>query len=388
MVESSIVEKRPSSPLEKLEVLHTGEEAFQEIMRCLRQARKNVEIRCFVWRDDFTGNMAAREFLDAADRGVQITIHKDRVGAIYEHFDPNMHSFLHKKLSLGDRMKLEFLCFVYDHGRPRAQGFNPLAQRICDHPNITIRHDEKLHSHSKVFVFDDETLFIGGMGIGDDFRSEWVDMMVQLNDRRLVRRYRERLEGGLSRELERPVDFLVNARHGDGSRSFHVLETRLEAMGSVRESLVMEMAYLGDRRITDGLVELVGRGVEVTLLVSAQANILNDLNLWTFDSLLKETGSPKNLRLYLHPRMVHTKLMIFDGRLVQIGSTNCTALSHDAFEETDLWVEDPDLARHLTGLVEDHAEVARRVTGRSPFDPVYGILEWLFQKSGWYDKKH
>jgi cardiolipin synthase len=373
--------------VESLKILHTGEQAFREIMECLARAERDVEIRCFVWRDDATGNMAAREFLKAADRGIKITIYKDRVGSIYEHFDPNMHSFLHKELSLGDRFKLEFLCYVYYHGRPRLQGFNPLAQQVVCHPNITVLHEDKLHSHSKVFVFDDRTLFIGGMGIGDDFRSQWVDMMVRVEDAELVERYRQRLRGGLEAALEPPVDFLVNAWHNDGSQSFHVLETRLAAMQKLQKSLKMEMAYLGDKRINEALVALVERGIEVTLLISSQANILNDLNLWTLDYLLRRTGNPPHLRLFLHPRMVHTKLMIFDETIVQIGSTNCTALSHDAFEETDLWVQDSDLAAQFSTLVEQHALEARRIRGHSPFDPVYGILEWLFQQSGWYQKR-
>lgn len=378
------VETKPGNPSIDVGIFKIGEDAFQELQSALDESRDSYEMRCFVWRDDETGNAAARKLLEAADRGVKITIHKDVMGAMYEHFDPNMHSFFHKKLGIGDYLKLKGLCWAYSHGPPKKQHPNPLADAMEEHPNIHLYHRKKLHSHSKIFIFDEKVLFIGGMGIGNDFRSEWVDLLVRIDSKEVVKRYHERLQGIAPEELAPPLDFLLNVNTPDGKRHYRVLEKRLETLNTVKKSLTMEMAYLGDTRITEPVISLINRGVEVTILTTAHANILNDYNLKVLDEILKRTGSPSNLRIFLHPKMVHTKLMVFDGLQAQLGSTNCTALSHDTFEETDLWIQDPSLSKTLEEIVFNHAKHCDRVEDACPYDPVYARVECSLQKAGWY----
>lgn len=383
MIEMNVEIGEDRSPVE-VAIAKKGEVAFQDLKRALKEARESFLMRCFVWRDDETGNTAAKEVLAAADRGLDITIHKDLMGAMYEHFDPNMHSFFHKKLGFGDKMKLIGLCWAYGHGRPKKQLSNPLAQKMEEHPNIKLHHKKKLHSHSKVFIFDKRVLYIGGMGVGNDFRTEWVDMLVRIDSKEVVQRYHARLAGTAPRELLAPLDFLVNVYTENGRRDYLVLEKRQEMFRKTKKSLTVEMAYLGDPRITDPIVELVKKGVKVTLIITSHANILGDLNLWTLDGILKRTGAPPNLRVFLHPKMVHTKLMVFDGKVAQLGSTNCTALSHDTFEETDLWIQDPALARTLEEIVFEHTADCDEKIGECPFDPIYASVERSLQKAGWY----
>jgi cardiolipin synthase len=365
------------APPGELTLLATGEDAFQEMLTCLAAARKSLFMRSFVWRDDETGNLFARRILEAADRGVQIVIHKDLMGAIYEHFDENKRSFFHETIDFKARAKVEFLCFVYFRGRPIPQTPNPLARRIVEHPGITIRHDRRLYDHSKVLIFDDETMIVGGMGIGNEFRAKWLDLMVRLNGRHHVERYRKRIDGKLPPEPSRPVGFLVNCWHRDGRRSFAILERRLKAIAETRDHLAMEMAYLGDARITEALTDLVQRGVKFTLILSSRTNIVHDLNMWVMNDLFRRTGGSDRLRVFLHPRMVHTKLMVYDDVTVQVGSTNCTWLSHDGYGETDLWVEDPDFARQLMAVINRHAAESIQVRNTVPTSRLYVSVEWF-----------
>src|SRR5436309_2995915 len=81
-----------------LRVLGSGDVAFQAILERIRNAEKSVEIRAFLWRDDETGNLAAEAVLAAADRGAQVTIHKDKIAAVYEYTGGNKQSFFHKRV--------------------------------------------------------------------------------------------------------------------------------------------------------------------------------------------------------------------------------------------------------------------------------------------------
>jgi phosphatidylserine/phosphatidylglycerophosphate/cardiolipin synthase-like enzyme len=88
-------------------------------------------------------------------------------------------------------------------------------------------------------------------------------------------------------------------------------------------------------------------------LTAARANVLGDLNLATCAELLRRTGSPANLRIVLHPRMVHGKAMVGDGEWVDLGSTNFTTLSHASYEELDLFLRDAHFAAQVEQAIEN-----------------------------------
>jgi phosphatidylserine/phosphatidylglycerophosphate/cardiolipin synthase-like enzyme len=85
--------------------------------------------------------------------------------------------------------------------------------------------------------------------------------------------------------------------------------------------------------------------------------VLRDLNLATCDEILRRTGSPDNLRIVFHPRMVHGKAMVGDGQWVDIGSTNFTSLSHRGYEEVDLYCRDVDLAAEVERAIEEEIQI-------------------------------
>ncbi len=362
-----------------IKILDHGQEAFDHIFHRIDCARKSIQVGCFVWRDDETGRLTARHLLSAADRGVSVQIRKDAMGAIYEYFDPNMLSFFHKKLSLSDRARVEGLCAVYGHGSPRKQRPSPLAQALAAHPNIELHTNEKIYDHSKVFVFDEETIIVGGMGMGDDFRSRWVDFMVELDHPRYVERFRAHRLGPRPVDWDDAIDFVVNVFLPGGGKRFDVLPTRLAAISAARRSIIMEMAYLGDSRITDALVSALDRGLRVELLVSGRANIQHDLNLRTIAELFRRTRYPELFHPYLHPRMLHSKLMIFDEAQAQIGSTNCTTVSHDGFEETDVWIRHRPTVRRLVDVVRRHQAQSRFLTSPPLYSSLYAAIEKRLQ---------
>ncbi len=362
-----------------IRILDTGHKAFEQILGRVDRAKHSIDITCFVWRDDETGHLTARHLLAAADRGVSISIRKDKMGAIYEHFDPNMLSFFHKKLSLPDHARIAGLCAAYGHGHPRIQRPSPMAQALERHPSVRLSKDKKLFDHSKLYIFDDETIIVGGMGVGDDFRGQWVDLMVELNHPRYVERFRRHRLGPKPPDWDDPIDFVVNVFLPGGGRRFDVLDVRLEAIASAKRSIIMEMAYFGDKRITDALVAALDRGVEVEMVIPGRANIQHDLNIQTVAEIFRATRRPELFRPFVHPQMVHTKLMIFDESQAQLGSTNCTTVSHDGFEETDLWIRHRPTVDELLAIVRRHETTSRLLTKPPRYNMVYATIERFLQ---------
>jgi len=330
--------------------------AFFEAVRgaCLK-AERSILVRCFEWRDDATGQMVAEALLRAADRGVEIKILKDRVGMAYEHLEGTKQSFFHKRIGLIPRLQTWSLMTVYGRWGSLRQKPSPLADALLNHQMVSVSHHQKRFDHAKLYVFDDEVVILGGMGIGDDFRHHNVDFMVEISGGGAAARLAERYEGRASFDPSRSFDYLLHsfkANKPKKGQRVALAKQRLALIASAQKRLTIEMAYFGDKACTAALIDAVKRGVQVTVLTAARANIIGDLNLWTCSQLLRRTRSPENLRIVLHPRMVHGKAIVGDGAWVDIGSTNFTSPSHGGYEEVDLFCRDAAFAKRVEDAIE------------------------------------
>lgn len=332
-----------------------GRIAFAEILRRVDSAQERIEMRAFLWRDDEAGNRLGRAILRAADRGVRISIQKDRIAAVYEYWGGNRQSFFHKRVAPGQGFQAWFLSTVYRAKGSFKQRPNPLAEAIVNHPNISVRHNRKRFDHSKLFVFDDKYIVLGSMGIGDNHHTEWVDVMTELEGAEHVQRLRQRVAGEVDFDPNRRIDFLVHSRDIHPPRTCPMLDQRLALIDTAEKSLTVEMAYLGDRRFTAALRCAIKRGIDVQLTTS-RADVLGNLNLATCDKLLRVTGAPDNLKIVLLPRMVHSKIVVVDHKIADIGSANFTPLSHGVYDEINMYVNDADFAVRLEQAIAEHGE--------------------------------
>ncbi len=330
-------------------------------------------IRAFEWRDDDTGRSVAGALLAAAERGVEITILKDRLGGFYEHLAGTKQSFFHKRIDLHARWQLWGLMMFYRRWGSLRQHPSPLAEALAAHPNVRLTVAKRF-DHAKLFVFDDEAIITGGMGIGDDYRDVNVDFMVEIAGAAAVDRLAERYAGRARFDAHRRFDFLLHAFAGCARTGEVLARQRLALIAGARQRLTIAMAYLGDGTATQVLCDAVRRGVAVTLLTSARSDVGADLNLFTCARILRRTGHPPNPRLILHPRMVHAKAVVGDGRWVDLGSTNFTRLSHDGYEELNLFSRDAAFAQEVERAIE--REAAQGAPARAPLGYRLWRLGW------------
>ena len=354
-----------SEPGPTIELLSSGVAAFARILRRIDHARRSIRIRCFEWRDDDTGQSLARGLLAAADRGVQVTILKDRLGGFYEHLAGTKQSFFHKQIDFESRWQLWGLMAFYGRWGSLRQTPSALAEALLAHPNVHVEISKRF-DHAKLFVFDEQAVILGGMGIGDDFRDVNVDFMVEIAGRDAVARLGERYAGRARFDAASRFDYLLHSSRGNVLTGESLADQRLALIAGARKRLTIAMAYLGDPAATQALCQAVKRGVAVTLLTAARADVGGDLNLFTCAEILRRTGSPENLRLVLHPTMVHGKAIVGDGEWVDLGSTNFSRLSHDGYEELDVFSRDRAFARRVEHAIEQAAASGTRA--RLPLD--------------------
>lgn len=364
-----------AEPNASFELLCGGPTAYARIFERIAGARRSILVRAFEWRDDETGQALARALLAAADRGVAVTIVKDHIGAYYEYLEATKQSLFHKKVELVQRLGTWFVMAFYGRWGSLRQTPSPLADALRAHPRITLE-TEKRFDHAKLYVFDDEIVILGGMGIGDDFRHVNIDFMVEVSGGRAAERLTDRYEGRATFDPTRSFDYLLHSVQGSAATGESMVAQRLALINETRERLTIAMAYLGDPAATDALVAAVRRGVRVTLLTPARANVGADLNLAACTTLLRRTGAPENLRIVLHPTMVHGKVLVGDGAWATVGSTNFTVLSHGDYEEVDLFCRDRAFAREVERAIEREALAGTPAQLPLPMRPVRLALEW------------
>jgi cardiolipin synthase len=364
-----------AEPSATLRLLAGGPAAYARIFDRIATARRSVLVRAFEWRDDATGQALAQALLAAADRGVEVTIVKDHVGSYYEYLEATKQSLFHKRVELIPRLGTWILMGWYGRWGSLRQVPSPVGDALRVHPRVRLV-TERRFDHSKLYVFDDETVILGGMGIGDDFRYVNIDFMVEVSGGRAAERLNERYAGHAAFDRERPFDYLLHSANGRVAPGESLADQRLALINETRERLTIAMAYLGDPAATDAVVAAVRRGVRVTLLTAARANVGADLNLHTCETLLRRTGSAENLRIVLHPTMVHAKAIVGDGSWATLGSTNFTVLSHGDYEEVDLYCQDRDFARELDRAIEREALAGTPAQLPLPWKPFRLAFEW------------
>ncbi len=403
-----------------LRVLGGGPEAFEAILEHVANARSSIEIHAFLWCDDEIGNRLGAAVLEAAKRGVKVQIHKDRVAAVYEYSGGNNQSFFHKSSRPTEKFQAWVLGRTYGGKESKAerkeqkaelradrreaklqkglkefkrqqklarrrrlterrervrQQPNPLVDELLAHENVEVSYDKKRFDHSKIYIFDDEILVLGSMGIGDEHHNDWIDMMIEVVGAEHVTRMRLRMAGEVEFDAKRRIDFLLHNRAAHDKKTCPMLAERLSLIEGAQSSVVIEMAYLGDVRFTNALIDAVNRGVDVTLVTGRDVNVLRSLARATIAKMLRATGAPDNLCIILHPRMVHAKMVVVDGRYCDVGSANFTKLSHGVYDEVNLYVDDVELAATLTEHAKSHLEDGEIVRGQLSYKKFVSQVE-------------
>ncbi len=357
---------RQTTAFSDFALLVDGKRAFPEILRCIENARRSVEINMFIWRDDEIGNRMARAVLTAAEQGAKVYISVDRYGVVLEKSEESKTSFFHKERSLVEKIKTRALEIMYPmKGAPRKarDTKSELYGQLLAHPNVTVSADVFKADHSKYYVIDDEILFLGGINVEDkengaDMQGRvYGDYMAKLEGAAHVRAFREQLANG----ADRGADYFFGANVKGEHRRFEMEELYLEMIESAKENLHITMAYftpLG--HFIDALVRAYERGVHVTLVMPAHANYQDASNRKTVRRLLKATDG--GIEVYLSPRMLHTKLIVGE-EYISFGSTNITKKAFGQLNELNLFVKNTDSAFRdaLLASVEADKAAATRV---------------------------
>ena len=354
-----------------------AEETFDAVLEQIGSARRKIAIHMYVWRSDVIGNRIGEALLQAARRGVEVTIIKDLSAMMYERIEMNRKSYLPREPGKRRKLWWKLIRPTFPDTFVEDEFSNGAGHELIAHPKVELTWAENAHTHTKYYLFDDRQLVTGSINIEDRHRG-YFDYMVHLVDDNLGQHFRARESGKYGPEPGREIEFFFNQTM-HGQKRFEIKPRLLQMLDEVKQTLHIEVAYIGDPDINKAIIAAARRGVEVNLLLSEKANIGNDNNYRSAQSLLKSAP----VRIFLTPRMIHSKMIAFDRKTIFSGSANISIFSMSKSAELNILVREPGLVEEFLAVADARLAASARVESPDDLDGYskpLALLQELHQK--------
>jgi cardiolipin synthase A/B len=324
-------------PGNRVTPLLDGERAYGAMLEAIDGAQRGIALATYIFDDDRIGRRFADRLRAASERGVEVRVLIDAIGARYSRRSMLTHL---RRLGL------------------RSAAFLPLR------PSRSFAVFN-LRNHRKLLVVDGETGFTGGMNIrrghcpSDPGKHPIQDLHFRVAGpavEQLQAVFAEDWAFTTGEQLSGPAWYIPNTAVGttpcrglpDGpDEDFEVLQfTLLAALAEAREQVTIITPYfLPNVGLLSALKTAALRGVQVDLLLPRRGNLR--LVEWASNPLHAELVE-RGCRIWLTPPPFnHSKLMLVDGCWILVGSGNWDPRSLRLNFEFNLECYDSDLGRDL-----------------------------------------
>ncbi|UCD65574.1 MAG: cardiolipin synthase [Deltaproteobacteria bacterium] len=352
---SRMTDKLTRQPLMKgnrITPLVNGDQAFPSMLSHIEAAQHSIALCSYIFDNDSWGSRFRAALLDARNRGVEVKVLIDGVGARYS-FPPITWGLRKDGLDAAEFMKT-LLPWSYQY-------FN-------------------LRNHRKILVIDGRIGFTGGMNIRegnclDDNPSHPVQDLHFLIEGPVVAELqrsfaedwtfttRQVLEGEVWYPHLEPQGNGVARGISDGpDEDFDKLRRVILASLATAQSsiLIVTPYFLPDGELVSALRIAVLRGVEIEILLPAVSNLR--MVKWASDACLEELLQ-EGCRIYLTQQPFdHSKIMVVDHSWVLLGSANWDSRSLALNFEFNVECYDFQLAESMETIMQKKKATARELT--------------------------
>jgi cardiolipin synthase len=332
--------------------LENGDGICPAMLAAIRSAQKTITFETYIYWEGKVGTDFADALSERARAGVQVKVTSDWVGSITR-----------------DESQLQEMQDAGVH----VERYRPLHWYNLGRINN--------RTHRKLLVIDGRIGFTGGVGIGDPWQGNaqdpdhWRDLHFRIegpavsqfqaafNDN-WIKTTGEVLNGaGYCPQLDRAggmdAHLFISSPSG-GSESMHLMF--LMAIAAAEHTIDLQAAYfIPDELITKALIAARHRGVRIRVIVPGKNT---DSDAARFAS--KAGWGPlllAGMEIYEYePTMFHNKMLIVDGELVSVGSTNFDLRSFRLNDEASLNIYDRDFAQRMTAVFESDLKPTKRYT--------------------------
>jgi cardiolipin synthase len=333
-------------------VLLNGDAIFPPMLAAIRSARTSITFETYIYWSGDIGRAFADALIERARAGVRAHVLLDWLGSA------KMDE------ALVEEMKAAGV---------QVQRFHP--------PHWTHLSRFNNRTHRKILVVDGRIGFTGGVGIAPKWAGNaqdpehWRDTHFEVEGPVVAQMQAVFLDNWTKASGEvlhgvRYFPALEPAGHGaaqmfsssptGGSESMQLMY--LLAITSASRSIDLSASYfVPDALSLQALIEALKRGVKIRIVVPGEhidSDTVRHASRGTWGPLLAAGAVIAEYR----PTMYHCKVMIVDGLLVSVGSTNFDSRSFRLNDEATLNILDPAFAREQTAIFEADLGRSRQIT--------------------------
>lgn len=350
-LEQSIV-GRPLSMGNKVVLLQDGKDTYTAMFAAIRAARDHINLESYIIEDDEIGRQFSDLLLERQQRGIQVNLIYDSIGAI-----GTPQAFF-------DRLK---------EGGVNVLEFNPLNPLVAKAPWQINNRD-----HRKLLVIDGRMAFLGGINISNVYSSGSGKLRLTTKAKNQVA-WRDtdlQIEGPVVAELQKLFLETWSKQHGKplaGKGYFPELTARgndivraigstsddaysliyltlISAIGNAERQVQLTNAYfVPDPQLIKALTDAARRGVEVTLILPGHSDseLAFQAGRSNYSALLKA-----GVKIYQrHGALLHSKTALIDGVWSCVGSSNLDWRSFRDNDEVNAVVLGRDFARQMSAMI-------------------------------------
>jgi len=336
----------------RFQSLLNGDQIFPAMLGAIRSARRTITFETYIYWSGGIGKEFADALAERARAGVKVHVLLDWVGS-----EKMEEAYLEEMQQAGVEIRR--------YHKPHWYNLTKLNNR----------------THRKLLIVDGKVGFTGGVGIAD----EWTGSG---QDENHWRDTHFRAEGPVVGEMQAVfvdnwIETTGTVLHGDsyfpeptpigrskgqmfmssptgGAESMHLMY--LMALTGASRSIQLSMAYfVPDDLAVRTLVAALKRGVKIQIIMpgpKGDAAIVRRASRARWGDLLTAGAE-----LYEYqPTMYHCKVLIVDGYLVSVGSTNFDNRSFSLNDEANLNIYDAAFAREQIEIFEKDLKHSHRFT--------------------------
>ena len=326
----------------EIEALENGDEIFPSMLKAIRGARTSITFETYIYWSGGIGEEFAEALKERSRAGVPVHVMLDWAGSA--------------------KMDGHLLDELTEAGI-EVEHYHPLRWYSISRLNN--------RTHRKLLVVDGRIGFTGGVGIADQWKGHaqdpehWRDIHFRVEGPAVAQLqagfmdnwikttgrvlHSDRYYPKLEPVGDKGMHLFVSSPAG-GSASMYLMY--LLAVAAATRSIDLQAAYfIPDRLMVDALIAARERGARIRLLVPGQY----------IDSVLVRVASKRRWGRLLdagveifeyQPTMMHNKMLILDGHLVSVGSTNFDMRSFDLNDEASLNIYSSAFGAQMTEVME------------------------------------
>ena len=334
----------------RLELITSGREKFISLFKEVRNAKKNINLEYFNFRNDSIANALFKLLAQKAKEGVEVRAMFDAFG--------NMSN--NRPLRKRHLEKL------------RAEGINIVVYDPITFPWV---NHVASRDHQKIAVIDGTTGYTGGMNIADYYINglpkigTWRDMHLCIKGP-AVNYLQKAFQYTWEKETKQSIatkDFFpysddslhAPAQHAGGQVAIVqrvpkekpqiIRHSYVEAINSAERKIqIINPYFTPTRSIQKALERAVKRGVRVEIMIPGKSDIpfTPDAALYLANRLRK-----KGAHVYIYNGgFHHSKVMMVDERFCTVGSTNLNSRSLRYDFEINAFLFDLPITAELTDI--------------------------------------